>query len=681
MKLFNYKFLKQNIKKSKGIISLLLFTQAIIQALFIVNVSNQSKYRYESISLELLDIVNILGMYIVPVIIAIVLFSYVYKRKSSDFIGSMPINRKTIYFTNYIGGVLLITIIQVLIFLVSIIFLKITNNIFYSYNMILNFFITGIVSYIFVFSATIVAMSISGNKITTVITTVLVVFLVPFLINFCIYNFQYNSNGLSTIKLLDKSNENSTILSIITKEYDYTLPYKCISIDSSSEKDLFNYTSNLKMFILSVLYTFVGYVLFRKRKMEYSEEGFENNYLHLIIKGLTLIPIIAVTSMTEPSISEIAFILAIMIIYYLIYDLITNKKVKFKIQIPAFILTCLLFYSCFGLIKKNSESIETKEYKKDDIEAVSISGISPIFYNYGYYGNNKIMNSLNQMQYKFTDKNIIDLIYNCTFEEYAIDNPSNDNGLIFDEDIIPEETNLDYYNEDYSYETNSSKLYHNYDNFIYVKYYMKDGKIAYKNVYTSTQKINEIANILIENESYINEAKKDIIINDKNAKITLQNIILNSEKQTEIHNQVNEFLSKNIDKVLKFNERNYKNYLRIYFYRKNNVHILNIPMGIDDKLDNYIVKEINEQTKKYLNEIKNKKNISSNINYEVYENDIYSTYFSDKVINNQNLIKYIINSKETIDFTKKYYRIDIRTEDYTFSYYINNLNEILQKLQ
>ena len=51
---------------------------------------------------------TLLGTFILPIIISICLFNYIYKKKSVDFINSMPISRKSIFITNTILGIIII---------------------------------------------------------------------------------------------------------------------------------------------------------------------------------------------------------------------------------------------------------------------------------------------------------------------------------------------------------------------------------------------------------------------------------------------------------------------------------------------------------------------------------------------------------------------------------------------
>ena len=95
-KLFNFKFMKQILKKSKGQLMIFLLLVPIFTFLsLLVTFSGNSVGVIE----HEITIINFIGMYVIPVILSINLFNYIYKRASVDFINSMPISRKSIFFT------------------------------------------------------------------------------------------------------------------------------------------------------------------------------------------------------------------------------------------------------------------------------------------------------------------------------------------------------------------------------------------------------------------------------------------------------------------------------------------------------------------------------------------------------------------------------------------------------
>lgn len=343
MKSFNLKYLIQNLKKSKVVLSIFIGLIPILNT--IIEIMNLSTDKTEILSFNNISALTLLGTFILPIIISICLFNYIYKKKSVDFINSMPINRKNIFITNTILGIIIMVLTLLLNSILTLIVCLILNRPI-PLTMLLDYFVYFSLVYIFIFTTTNLAMTISGNAITQVIVTSLLLFLVPYISVFSKALISEN-NTTTYLKCTteeckptnyycyedetcinnQKNNLYSLYLSEI-KETTYTAPFSFVfnSLTKSSPKT--NLISTLKMFILSIIYIIFGYKLFIKRKMEVNETTFKNIHHHNLVKSLTLIPIasIAYYLLDSASLITIVYAITIMVIYFLIYDLITKKS-------------------------------------------------------------------------------------------------------------------------------------------------------------------------------------------------------------------------------------------------------------------------------------------------------------------------------------------------------------------
>ena len=172
-KLFNFKYLMQNIKKSKMALVLFFIIVPIFTSLMIMTTTDQV------LGFTELAIVNILGMYIIPFIYSVCLFGYVYKKNSVDFMCSMPLSRKAIFVTNTIGGIGMIVLMQFITFILTLLIGAITDATIFT-AMAFDIFVYQTIAYIFVFTIANLAMSVSGNLLTQIVVTLLITFLVPF---------------------------------------------------------------------------------------------------------------------------------------------------------------------------------------------------------------------------------------------------------------------------------------------------------------------------------------------------------------------------------------------------------------------------------------------------------------------------------------------------------------------
>lgn len=331
-KLFNFKYLMQNMKKSKMALTLFFIVVPIFTSLMIITTQE------EVLDFTELALINIFGMYIIPFIFSFCLFGYVYKKNSVDFMCSMPISRKAIFITNTIGGIALIVLLQLVTFLLTILLGAITKATIFT-SMAFDILLFQTVGYIFVFMICNLAMSVSGNLLTQIVVTLLITFLIPFS-TFFVVGYTGNSDA-----------ELVTAYGEMDVTFDQVLNYTAPSLIFSGSYE-YNTISMIKMVVLSVIYFAIGLYLFNKRKMETAPESFEKTKTHLLVKGLTLAPFVAflVSFIDYESFGIISILLAIIAVYYFVYDLITNKKVKIKSNLIYLVMSVLVLFGGYVAI-------------------------------------------------------------------------------------------------------------------------------------------------------------------------------------------------------------------------------------------------------------------------------------------------------------------------------------------
>lgn len=360
VKLFNLKYFIQNIKKSKMAIILFLSVVPIFTSLLIITSASNS---YVSSFIELAS-PNIIFMYITPFILSFSLFGYVYKKRSIDFIGSMPISRKSVFATNTLGGIILIIIMQLITLLCTLIFGAVTDSLIFT-KMVWDIFLYQTVAYIFVFVVANLAVTVSGNVITQIVVTLLILFVISASV---LYVNAWNN---PKVQLIDDGYDISTNYRINT-EFNYTAP----SLLFNDGNYIFNGVSLFKMIVLSVGYIILGYFLFKNKKMEYAGESFENKFVHFLVKGLTLIPfvMILVALVDSDEWEAIMILMAIVCVYYLVYDLITNKKNKLRENLVALIVSIAVLFGVYGILINVTENIKFR-IDLEDIKSFNIKEI------------------------------------------------------------------------------------------------------------------------------------------------------------------------------------------------------------------------------------------------------------------------------------------------------------------
>lgn len=647
MKLFNKNYLIQNLKKSKVVLSIFIGLIPILNTIILIMM--QTSVKNKILSFAEISIMNIIGIYILPIIISICLFNYIYKKKSVDFINSMPISRKSIFVTNTILGI----IIFILMLLINIILILVITWIFNAHipiKMLFDYFWFFALVYIFTFSATNLAMTISGNAITQIVVTLLLFFLVPF------------SNAYIT-SLIDNSTNNTVLLKCTTEEcipekyycYDdlecninknlnkyevvlnkitennYTTPFGLIYESFTNHNKIINTTSVIKMIILTIVYIILGYILFIRRKMEVSETSFKNIHVHNIVKSLTLVPVVALSYLVfryESSIF-IIFLIAIMLVYYFVYDLITKKSItNIRLSLFYFTITLVLLTTIYSIADRDNEENNIINY--NDIKEVAIN-----------INNYSRRNSDNKIY--IANKELISIVTKVMLNE-----------------------------PDYS------------SNLNYITTYLKTkDNTEYKtNIPIDNKKYNEILTILSEEKAYI-ESYKNINF-DKVYALKLGNKVYSKEEGSEYIKLIEESLSKISLKEFFNLQQKYNNvsdefYITLYTYENHDRKSFAINGYINYNLLNSIVNSNNALLKEKITNI-----IPDN--YSLYymnsyiEEDYDIDYFVLRSAKND-IYDFILKDLSTnIDMKKEYITLEINLDYESYQFTTNNVDEFIQIL-
>ena len=104
--LFQPKYFYQNLKKSRGIYVLFLFLFPLILAL-----SHGMQTTNGVISFFENNFLGDIMLFIYPITLSFLLFSFVFQKRKVDFMMGMPLSRKQIFVTNTITGILILPVL------------------------------------------------------------------------------------------------------------------------------------------------------------------------------------------------------------------------------------------------------------------------------------------------------------------------------------------------------------------------------------------------------------------------------------------------------------------------------------------------------------------------------------------------------------------------------------------
>ncbi len=625
-KYFNINYLKQNIKKSKGFIALLVIVVPLITVLSILFLSNSGKYIR---ILEVEEIVwpNLICMYIIPISLSFVLFGYIYRKSSVDFINSMPINRKSIFITNSIAGIILITLIQVLTLIFIILCNSLCSTITILPKMLLDVFINMYISYLFMFFATNLAMTISGTFLTQVVLTMLIIFLIPF--SSSVLNLIPRGEDIGSVDTRIAIEDDNYIITSL-EDTDYTMPYHTIF---NMEYDFSN-ESIYKMAVLGIVYLILGTYLFGKRKMENAEESFSNEKVHLFVKALTMFPMVAILHVLRVEDSSNIFIIGLIAIYYFVYDFVVKRKIKLIKSLVAFVLSLVILQGVVIGMKNIYKPNEYNIIQKSDVAKIAIE-----LSNNKHYLSKKI-----DTIYFMDNKEIIDLIYKSSNEvkkQYVVSD------------------------KEWFATTN-----------ICIGIEEKNGKKHIASVDIKGEDIYKLIELLEKDENYVKYVKSEYC---QKSRISLLNEVI-VEDEEKVNDEI-EYAIKNMT-LREIYDNYFENdtsiYLKKVYYKDHIQQEKIIPIDMNEKILKIVADNqnslIKEKYKKYADR-DNKEEVyaisycinEGKLGYENKEFENFGNYFSYT----ENLIEKFIeeNKNEQIDPSKKCYAIQIYMKP-TFENYV-----------
>lgn len=607
--LFNLNYFKENIRKSKGVLAFLFGVIPLLNIIFLIICILEEN---TTLDFSSLGTITLLGMYIIPISLAISLFGFVFKQKSVDFVMSKPISRKSIYFTNIIGGIIVLALFIIINTFIFGLFGTLFSNLIIPLNLLIDYFIFYLISYIFMFIVTSLAVSIAGNFITSIVVLFIVIFLYPFL-NITVQKLT-NSSVINYIncqeevcKPLTYECYNSVCQEELAQNnYNYYLS-KEVGSDFTTPIRMFTNYDNMystkvivKMVILSIIYIGLGYLSFKTRKMEDNETDFKTDFKHYFVKSIVFLPVCIITFLLISELGIVGLLISITLalIYYIVYDLIVRKEIyRFSKSLLIAVITFGIFNGCYKLldmIEKNNV-LDLKDIKSLKID-------------------------INDYTYEITDHNIIN--------------------ALFKDALVNDGTVLDYYN-----------------------------------VIINTKKGNYYTDITLGDtatyqmfESYIANQRKDIIVNFNYNNI--DGISYNSENIP-----VTKELKKILTNDIKNYQSHTNSYITVKKYQNHDYQYLLIPVNLSEDLYKYIIGYSNAEALSTIKENKNIydffiNEISSSNNLYFTELDQYIAYYVFQN-NLDSFIEYLENDNK-ITYTDSY--IDI--ECYSYDYYTIRISDV-----
>lgn len=645
--LFNFNYFKENIRKSKGLLAFLLGVIPIVNIIFLIVLLTNSSSNL--LTLKSVSYLTYLGIIFIPIALSLTLFGFVFKKKSVDFVMSKPLNRRSIFITNTLGGIFIIFLFMLLNTLIFGLFSLIFKGLTIPLLLLIDYFIFWFICYTFIFIVSNLAIALTGNFITSLVVLLLILLITPYfnIVNYLIEDSKSNINYITCNNEECKPDkyycygDDSCEEHLKNNEYELyynkKITYNFIAPLSIANSNLYNIISMIKMLALSIIYGIIGYFVFKKRKMENNETSFKSNKAHYIVKSLTFIPICFICYVIIRNANNIGWLVSIagIIIYSGVYDLITKKElykpVKSLVISLIIFLGLILFYKVQFSILQGTEKVIT------NVDSITFNGMEIT----DKKTNDYIIKSLlekTSSNYSYTDN----LIFKADNQEYIVN--ANINSDLYKYLIIK----LSDWNKEKSLNLNSNKI----DYIIY-----NDTMIPVTNKIKKAI-ANNINNINKFDYSTLDERDKVYIYSyqhHKYEKLIIPIKLCNELYEAIINYQNNEFI-KYITKI------SYEPYYQLYAYTTNKFS------DEDYYMFNYV---INSNKTAFLNFLKNSKvDINKeSISVEVYYNKSYKFTINDIEAFKEEFEKYKENIKDNPEYQnllKSYQETESYDEAYEY---------------
>ena len=389
--LFNFNFLKENVRKSKGLLAFLLGVIPIINIIFLIVLLTTS-----SSNLLEFDIVSFLtyaGIIFIPLSLSVTLFGFVLKKKSVDFILSKPISRKSLFITNTLGGILVILVFMIINTLIFGLFGLVFESLTIPFGLLVDYFLFWFISYVFMFTVINLAIVLSGNLITSIVVALIILLIVPYLngINYITQDYYSGDNYIICENSDCKPesyycyNDDDCEEHLLNNEYrlyygklltyNFTAPLVMLNEAANNNDTFYNSMSLIKMIVLSVIYFAIGYFVFKNRKMENNETSFKSSFAHYLVKGITLFPICLLTYAIIEGTGAIGWLISIVgiIIYSVVYDLITRREIYKPVK--SLIISALLFFLFTGVYASYFKVFDNPEKVIKKVDSITYEGM------------------------------------------------------------------------------------------------------------------------------------------------------------------------------------------------------------------------------------------------------------------------------------------------------------------
>lgn len=365
---FNWSYGKQNLKANAGIYMISLL---VLPLLMIPSLLNQSPRWMHYITLRDLAFIPGIYVWIMPMVLALVLYGFLFSRKQVDFVGSLPINRRCIFWTNYwIGIGILVSSLLLTVMIISLV-ISLQSHMIVDSIVLVRFLIFYSLCAFFTFSVMVFAIACTGNRLTALLLAITLICL-PSTIR------MYQGSTIYTT-------ENRNRTSYIVMNADDELYYRRSQNSNSDDYVLANMTSvhpanelhPVQLSICAVeglMYTGLAYVVFKRRKLEVAQTTFMKQSTHDFVRSLivfTPLYLFIGTDAFGSNYIEMIFVILIFVLFYL-YDITTHRTShSFKRSLCLYFVVIVVSIG-IHFVKDIHDEFWYRQLGRNDVQSITV---------------------------------------------------------------------------------------------------------------------------------------------------------------------------------------------------------------------------------------------------------------------------------------------------------------------
>lgn len=354
-KLFNIRLYLEGLKRLKVIgtaVAILSVTvSALIPLMQWLSMSSHPPIAPESIAHNQLCIPLLLTVFLAPFFF-FVLFSFLHKRKQSDFFHAIPYTRTCVYLSFVAAALSFVFVIQIGSALSAGLIWALNPHTTFKMGELISLILICILAAAEISGIMMLALSLTGTGTTTILMCGLFTFLarmILFYLSACI-DTRFDIVSMNSVPFLS---------------FSWFMPFGLFPFFINGHDDLsvdpFRSPANIIYTLVVTLLLFTAaWFFFKRRKSEMAGNTAPNRLTQHIFRCLFALPFVLLIPMfllmgdaTLPL--YLALIVLTLLVYYL-YELITTKRLsgmgKATLWLPALVVACLLFSGAYTCVEE-----------------------------------------------------------------------------------------------------------------------------------------------------------------------------------------------------------------------------------------------------------------------------------------------------------------------------------------